>query len=108
MLNAARPTVRLLLIYPVKALDPLMAGEARINPGGALENDRRWAMCNKGGTFVNGKKNERVSLVRSRYRMHPFSVFLKGEGSMNTNRNTILFIVGLALATTFALLLCQP
>jgi len=64
----------------VKALDPLDAGEARITSGGALENDRRWAIRDQGGKFVNGKKNERVSLVRSRYRMHPFSVVLKADG----------------------------
>ncbi len=79
-METLRPTLRSVLIYPLKALDPLIAGDARIDPGGALENDRRWAMRDRAGRFINGKKNERVSLVRSRYRMHPFSVFLKAEG----------------------------
>jgi len=68
------------LIYPVKALDPLVTGGAVITSGGSLENDRRWAIRDRRGKFVNGKRNERVSLVRSRYRTHPFSVFLKAEG----------------------------
>jgi uncharacterized protein len=78
--NAAGPTLRSVLIYPLKALDPLESDGARITSGGALDHDRRWAIRDKRGKFVNGKKNERVSLVRSRYRMHPFSVFLKAEG----------------------------
>jgi uncharacterized protein YcbX len=69
------------LVYPLKALDPLLTDEARITSGGALEYDRRWAVRNQRGKFVNGKRNARVSLVRSRYRIHPFSVFLKAEGT---------------------------
>lgn len=79
-MDTLRPTLRSLFIYPLKALDAQDAGEARITSGGALENDRRWAIRDQRGKFVNGKKNERVSLVRSRYRMHPFSVLLRAEG----------------------------
>ena len=81
MSDTLRPILRSLLIYPLKALDPLVAGEVRITSGGSLEYDRRWAIRDQSGKFVNGKRNERVSLVRSRYRMHPFSILLKAEGS---------------------------
>lgn len=54
-------------IYPVKSLDPLVVTEARLLPAGGLEHDRRFAMFDAHGQVVNGKRTERVHLIRSAF-----------------------------------------
>ena len=62
-----RPVLAGIRIYPVKSLDPLALEEVRLLPGGALEGDRRWAMFDRDGNFVNGKRQPGVHAVRARF-----------------------------------------
>jgi hypothetical protein len=52
-------------IYPVKSLDGLDVPEAVVLPAGALEHDRRFAVVDAGGRFVNGKRTARVHRIGS-------------------------------------------
>ncbi len=54
-------------IYPVKALDGQQVEQARITAGGSLEFDRRWALADESGTFVNGKRSRTIQEIRSRF-----------------------------------------
>ncbi len=45
-------------VYPIKALDPVSVTRVRLLPSGALEGDRRWALFDEQGGFVNGKRCE--------------------------------------------------
>jgi uncharacterized protein YcbX len=54
-------------IYPVKSLDPLLVPEANLLPAAGLEHDRRFAIQDAQGCVVNGKRTERVQLIRSRF-----------------------------------------
>lgn len=54
-------------IYPVKALDGELVQEAHVTPGGSLAFDRRWAMTDASGSFMNGKRNRTIHQVRSRF-----------------------------------------
>jgi uncharacterized protein YcbX len=54
-------------VYPVKALDGLSVQQARVFPNGALEYDRRFALCDSDGRFINGKRTDRVHRIRSKF-----------------------------------------
>ena len=51
-------------IFPIKSLDGVLLEEARITPGGILENDRIYAMVDADGHYVNGKRVPCVHQLR--------------------------------------------
>jgi hypothetical protein len=53
-----------MVIFPIKSLDGIAVEEAAITAGGILENDRIYAMLDKDGAFVNGKRTPRVHQLR--------------------------------------------
>jgi uncharacterized protein YcbX len=54
-------------VYPIKSLDPVTVEEARIVAGGGLEYDRSWAMVDRAGGFITGKRNAAVHRLRTGY-----------------------------------------
>jgi hypothetical protein len=54
-------------IFPIKALDPLGVTRAVVTAGGSLGWDRRFAMVDSSGKYVNGKRNPKVHLLRCEY-----------------------------------------
>jgi len=56
-----------IFIYPVKALDGVAVQSSRVLSTGALADDRRFAIFDSLGQFVNGKRNPRVHLLRSKF-----------------------------------------
>lgn len=67
-------------LFPVKSLDPLVVTEARLLPAGPLEHDRRFAIYDTQGKVVNGKRTERVHLIRSRFDPARGSLSLEAPG----------------------------
>jgi uncharacterized protein YcbX len=61
------PFLARITVYPVKALDPVRLVHATITPGGSLTWDRRWAMLDRSGKFINGKRNPKVHLLRAEF-----------------------------------------
>ncbi len=57
-------------IYPVKSLDPQTVEQTIVLPGGALAHDRRFAIRDRQGEFVNAKRTPAAHLpaldIRSR------------------------------------------
>ena len=51
-------------IFPIKSLDGLLVEQARVTPGGILENDRVYAIFDKDNRVVNGKRTVRVHELR--------------------------------------------
>ena len=51
-------------IFPIKSLDGVTVDEARITPGGILENDRIYSIVDASGKVVNGKRTPRVHQLR--------------------------------------------
>ena len=45
-----------IVVYPIKSLDGHAVEQARVLESGALEHDRRFAMCDASGHFINGKR----------------------------------------------------
>ena len=56
-----------IVLYPIKSLDGISVREARVSAQGALENDRRYAIVDTQGRFVNGKRLADVHRLRARY-----------------------------------------
>ncbi len=56
--------LRRIEIFPIKSLDGIAVGEARITSGGILENDRVYAIMDGEGKVVNGKRTARVHDLR--------------------------------------------
>ena len=59
------PKLAVINIYPCKSLDALRLDRCAVLAGGALENDRRFALCDRTGEFINGKNTPRVHTLRS-------------------------------------------
>jgi uncharacterized protein YcbX len=51
-------------IFPVKSLDGLLVGQTQITAGGILANDRSYAIFDRDGKVVNGKRTARVHELR--------------------------------------------
>ena len=62
--NARLANIRL---HPIKSLDPVYATEAKVGPNGGLENDRVWALFSLTGSWINGKSNPGIQLIRAVY-----------------------------------------
>lgn len=54
-------------IFPIKSLDPLVLSTAKVLNSGALQNDRRWAIVDSTGKFLNGKRTPLVHQLRATY-----------------------------------------
>jgi uncharacterized protein YcbX len=81
--SAVRGILARIVIFPVKSLDGRDVGEAHILPSGALEHDRRFAIVDRDGAFVNGKRDPRVHRIRSSYEpaTRRLSLRLNGDAS---------------------------
>ena len=74
-MDAGEAKVGRIRIYPIKALDPVEVTEARLLAAGGLEkgtagglqNDRRWALFDADGNFINGKRKPAVHGIRTIY-----------------------------------------
>ncbi len=68
-------------IYPIKSLDRVALNEARILRSGALEGDRQFAIIDRHGKWVNGKRTPKVHGLRLISRDHDQTLSIQIEGS---------------------------
>ena len=54
-------------IFPIKSLDGLLVGQTQITSGGILAHDRSYAIYDRDGKVVNGKRTARVHELRCKY-----------------------------------------
>jgi uncharacterized protein YcbX len=54
-------------VFPVKSLDGVSVAECAITAGGILANDRAWAIVDGKGSYVNGKRTDRIHRLRSSF-----------------------------------------
>jgi uncharacterized protein YcbX len=74
------PILARITIHPIKALDGLPLGEAELTSRGGLRNDRRWAILDADGAFINGKRNPSVHLLRAGFDLQAETVRLRIQG----------------------------
>jgi uncharacterized protein YcbX len=79
-----------IMIYPIKSLDGVALAEVGILSTGALVNDRRFAIRNSRGEWVNGKANARVHLLRASFSpdMHEVALTPSDGGCESFNLQT--------------------
>lgn len=68
-------------IYPIKSLDRVVVTKANLLPSGALVHDREFAIVDRQGNFVNGKRTDKVHLLRSQFDLEQRTVTLNIQGS---------------------------
>ncbi|MFM7885169.1 MAG: MOSC domain-containing protein [Pseudanabaena sp.] len=56
-----------ILVFPIKSLDPIPLNEIVITSGGALKGDREFAIFDRNGQHINGKRNPKIHLLRAIY-----------------------------------------
>jgi uncharacterized protein len=56
-----------IFIHPIKSLDPVAVNSVTVLPSGALQQDREFGIVDAKGSFVNGKQNAKVHLLRSHW-----------------------------------------
>jgi glycine betaine catabolism B len=78
------PYLASISIFPVKSLDAVSVETARVLPSGALADDRRFAIVDSLGQYVNGKRNARVHLLRSSF--DPVTRNLKLSAEVGTDK----------------------
>ena len=61
------PTLARIAIYPIKSLDTVTVSKATIQPSGALAFDRRFALVDLQGRFMNGKRAPKLQQIRARF-----------------------------------------
>jgi ferredoxin-NADP reductase/uncharacterized protein YcbX len=75
-----------IFVYPIKSLDGVSVDSAKVLPSGALADDRRFAIFDGSGHYVNGKRNPRVHKLRSAF--DPVSQTLKLAVGEDDKSNT--------------------
>jgi hypothetical protein len=73
------PALAAIRIYPIKALDAVSLPRARLLDGGALEGDRRLALFDDDGKYINGKRCPEIHRVRARYDLAADTVLLSAH-----------------------------
>ncbi|MGE3315953.1 MAG: MOSC domain-containing protein [Planctomycetaceae bacterium] len=78
------PHLARIQIFPIKSLDPLSVQTARVLPAGALEFDRRFALADAAGRFINGKRTDLINTLESRCdpSNRTVSIGLRGTGDL--------------------------
>src|SRR6187402_3263094 len=68
-----------IFLYPIKALDAVAVEAATVLASGALAHDRRWALFDARGRFVNGKNRAAIHAIRAEYELTRLEVSLEGK-----------------------------
>ncbi len=74
------PVLSRINIYPIKSLDGVAVSEARLMPTGPLDLDRRWAITQWDGSFVNAKRHSAIHLLATEFDLHKRTVTLGVRG----------------------------
>jgi len=73
-------------VHPVKALDPVSVESAQIRTNGGLSWDRRYAILDGEGEYVNGKREQRIHRIRSSFDLEARTVTLHEQGETATEQ----------------------
>src|SRR5438045_410294 len=71
-------------VFPVKSLDPWPVEQTTVLPTGALQHDRRFALLDALGKFINGKRTPLVHPIRARFDAEQYCLNLNIAGNNRT------------------------
>ena len=75
--------VRSISLFPIKSLDGVAVGSARVLPSGALQHDREFALFDEKGNVINGKRAPGIHLIRATFDLEESVVTLNGSDSFH-------------------------
>ena len=78
--SSPMPRLARISIFPIKSLDGVTVSEAQILSSGAFKGDREFAIIDRAGKFVNGKRNAKVHLLRSTFDLDARTVTIWVQG----------------------------
>ncbi|TWT36435.1 hypothetical protein KOR34_13400 [Posidoniimonas corsicana] len=78
------PSVTRLTVFPIKSLDGMRLKEAEVLASGALRHDRRYALQDEAGRFVNAKRFAAVQRIRCEFDADAAAVLLACDGQQST------------------------
>ena len=61
------PRLNRIVVFPIKSLDGFELSSVEVQEGGALRHDRRWALVDSAGNFVNGKRFPSIHQIRATF-----------------------------------------
>jgi uncharacterized protein len=67
-------------IFPCKSLDGVQVERSALTAGGALEFDRRWAIVDRQGNYVNAKRFATIQAIRASFDLAQATVQLSAPG----------------------------
>ena len=73
-------------LYPIKSLDPTTVPGAEVGGSGALDGDRRYAMTDGDGEYVNGKRTPAVHRLRTSFDRVVNEVVVRKQGGSEARR----------------------
>jgi uncharacterized protein YcbX len=74
------PTLSRITLFPIKSLDGCEVTAATVLASGALVHDRRWAIVDADGVFINGKRSPSLHRIRTVFADDVQSVELAAKG----------------------------
>jgi uncharacterized protein len=80
------PYISRLTIHPIKALDGVRVESVTVLKSGALKRDREFAIFDRSGQFVNGKRNNRVHALRTEFDLETNIVSLQLPEAVRVQR----------------------
>ena len=78
------PHISRITVYPIKSLPGTDRQQVAVLPSGALEHDRRYALVDSEGNYVNGKRHAAILRIRANYDVKFEHVTLSLEGNQQT------------------------
>ncbi len=86
MINRIVPHVGQLFIYPIKSLDPVCCDRVTMLESGAISGDRTWAIIDRDGNFVNGKRHQKIHALRAKFDLKAQTLSLQVQGTNQVAR----------------------
>jgi uncharacterized protein len=78
------PQIVRISLFPIKSLDSIEVNQTTLLSSGALLYDRQFAIVDRSGKFVNGKRNQSVHLLRSLFCLDKKTISFQLPDSSNT------------------------
>jgi uncharacterized protein YcbX len=68
-----------IVVHPIKSLDGVAVSEAKVLGSGALEHDREFALFDREGNWINGKRDSWIHSIRSEFDLSSYVVTLNSD-----------------------------
>lgn len=78
------PYLSRITVYPIKSFDGVDLTQGEITTGGALKHDRRFALFDPQGKYINGKNNAAIHKLRSTFDLDADTITLTQPDTLDS------------------------